>query len=114
MRKNVINFCVITYFILTFFLVSTLFITLTSCSSTATHESTGQYVDDSVITTKIKGELAADNIVHYFQISVETYKGVVQLSGFVNTKEQVERAEQLASKVAGVSLVKNNLIVKPK
>jgi hyperosmotically inducible protein len=82
------------------------------CSSTPTRESTGQYVDDSVITTKVKAELTADKVVSIFQIGVETYKGVVQLSGFVNTKEQSAQAESIAKKVGGVREVKNNLIVK--
>ncbi|MBF0362355.1 MAG: BON domain-containing protein [Oligoflexia bacterium] len=99
---------------MTFILLCTLLVTLVGCGSTSTSESTGQYVDDSVITAKIKANLAEDKIVHYFQISVETYKGVVQLSGFVNTKEQVERAGEITSKVAGVIKVKNNLIIKPK
>lgn len=84
------------------------------CASTPTRSSTGEYVDDSVITTKVKAELTADKVVSIFQISVETYKGVVQLSGFVNTKEQADQAEVIAKKVGGVKEVKNSLIVKPK
>jgi osmotically-inducible protein OsmY len=83
------------------------------CAGTPTRESTGQYVDDSVITTKVKAELTADKVVSIFQIGVETYKGVVQLSGFVNTKEQSAQAEAVAKKVGGVREVKNSLIVKP-
>lgn len=83
------------------------------CAGTPTRSSTGEYVDDSVITTKVKAELAADKVMNIFQISVETYKGVVQLSGFVNTKEQSNQAEAIAKKVGGVREVRNSLIVKP-
>ncbi len=83
-----------------------------ACASTPTRESTGQYVDDSVITTRIKAQLAEDNFLKSFQISVETYKGVVQLSGFVNSQEAVDKAGQIARSVKGVQSVKNNLIVK--
>ncbi len=86
--------------------------TLTGCASTSTRESTGQYVDDSTITAKVKADLVKDPVVSALQVSVETYKGVVQLSGFVDTKEQSDRAETIAKGVAGVQSVKNNLVVK--
>ncbi len=82
------------------------------CSSTKTQESTGEYVDDSVITTKVKSALAGDDFLKSFQISVETYKGVVQLSGFVNTQAAIDRARDLAKGVKGVKSVKNDLILK--
>ena len=83
-----------------------------ACSSTRTHESTGEYVDDSTITTKVKALLAEDNFLRSFQISVETYKGTVQLSGFVNTQQAVDKAGEITRSVKGVKSVKNNLIVK--
>jgi hyperosmotically inducible periplasmic protein len=83
------------------------------CASTPTRESTGQYVDDSTITTKVKAKLVGDPMVKSMEVSVETYKGVVQLSGFVDNKKQADRAEELANQVAGVQSVKNNLVVKP-
>ena len=86
--------------------------TFAACSSTRTHESTGEYVDDSVITTKVKGLLAGDDFLKSFQISVETYKGTVQLSGFVNSQQAVNKAGEIARSVQGVRSVKNNLIVK--
>ena len=86
--------------------------TLAACSSTRTHESTGEYVDDSVITTKVKSLLAEDDFLKSFQISVESYKGIVQLSGFVNSQQAVDKAGQIARSVKGVRSVKNNLIVK--
>lgn len=81
-------------------------------ASIAKSESTGEYVDDSVITTKVKALLASDDFLKSFQISVETYKGVVQLSGFVNSQKAVDKAAQIAGSVKGVSSVKNDLIVK--
>lgn len=85
----------------------------TGCASTATSESTGQYVDNSVITTKVKAELIKDETVKARDVKVESYKGVVQLSGFVDTEVQKERAAAIAAGVSGVTAVTNNLIVKP-
>ena len=83
-----------------------------SCASTPKQESTGEYIDDSAITAKVKADLLADDILKGFQVSVETYKGIVQLSGFVDTQATKDRAGSIARKVAGVKEVKNNLIVK--
>jgi hypothetical protein len=83
-----------------------------ACASTSKQESTGEYVDDSVITTKVKSLLAADDFLKSFEISVETFKGTVQLSGFVNSQQAVDKAGQIASSVKGVKSVKNDLIVK--
>jgi hyperosmotically inducible periplasmic protein len=85
----------------------------TGCAETATRESTGEYVDDSTITTKVKADLVGDDTVKAHQITVETYKGVVQLSGFVDTSEQKDRAAEIAKNVPGVKDVTNNIIVKP-
>jgi osmotically-inducible protein OsmY len=93
-------------------LVLLMLITLAACASTRTHESTGEYVDDSVVTTKVKALLAEDDFFKSFQISVETYKGVVQLSGFVNSQQAVNKAGEIVRTVKGVKSVKNNLIVK--
>ena len=94
---------------LVFFIV---LFTLVGCASTSKQSSTGEYVDDSVITTKVKSLLAGDDFFKSFRISVETYKGVVQLSGFVNTQDAVDKAGQIARSVKGVQSVKNDLIVK--
>jgi osmotically-inducible protein OsmY len=83
-----------------------------ACASTSQKESTGEYVDDSIITTKVKSQLAADDFLKSFQISVETFKGTVQLSGFVNAQQAVDKAGQIAGGVKGVKSVKNDLIVK--
>ncbi len=86
--------------------------TLAACAATRTRESTGGYVDDSVITTKVKSLLAEDDFLKSFQISVETFKGTVQLSGFVNSQKAVDKAAEITRSVKGVKSVKNNLIVK--
>ena len=86
--------------------------TFVACASTPKQESTGEYVDDSVITTKVKSLLAADDFLKSFQISVETFKGTVQLSGFVGSQQAVDKAGEIARSVKGVKSVKNDLIVK--
>ncbi len=89
-----------------------LLVTFVSCASTPKQESTGEYVDDSVITTKVKSLIAADDFLKSFQIGVETYKGTVQLSGFVSSQDLVDKAVQITRSVKGVTAVKNSLIVK--
>ena len=82
------------------------------CASTPTKESTGEYVDDSTITSKVKAAIFDDPALKVFQINVETFKGEVQLSGFVDTAEAKQKAGEVARGVGGVKSVKNNLIVK--
>ncbi len=84
----------------------------TACASTSKQSSIGEYVDDSVITTKVKSLLAADDFLKSFDIGVETYKGTVQLSGFVGSEKAIDKAVQIAGSVKGVVSVKNSLIVK--
>lgn len=83
-----------------------------ACASTSAQKSTGEYIDDAVITTKIKSLLAADDFLKSFQISVTTYRGTVQLSGFVDSQQSVDKAVEVARGVNGVKSVKNDLIVK--
>ena len=85
---------------------------IAGCASTRTQESTGQYVDDSSITAKVKADILGDPALKVFDIGVETFKGVVQLSGFVNSAEIRNRAAEVAGRVSGVKSVKNSLIVK--
>jgi len=99
---------VVIHFLVLLMLVAT----LAACSSTSKQESTGEYIDDSVITTKVKSLLAADDFLKSFKIGVETYKGTVQLSGFVNSQQAVDKAVQTAWSVKGVTSVKNDLVVK--
>jgi osmotically-inducible protein OsmY len=95
-----------------YFVLIMLMVAFVACASTSKQESTGEYVDDSVITTKVKSLLAADDFLKSFQISVETYKGTVQLSGFVNSQKAVDKAVEITRSVKGVKSVKNDLIVK--
>jgi osmotically-inducible protein OsmY len=94
------------------FVLLMLIATFVACASTPKQESTGEYVDDSVITTKVKSLLAVDDFLKSFQISVETFKGTVQLSGFVGSQKAVDKAGEIARSVKGVKSVKNDLIVK--
>ena len=82
------------------------------CAATPTTDSTGQYVDDTAITTKVKAALLGDKTVKSFEIKVVTVKGVVQLSGRVDTSDQKSAAEKDASSIAGVNDVVDNLLVK--
>jgi osmotically-inducible protein OsmY len=82
------------------------------CASTQKHESTGEYVDDSVLTTKVKASILGEPSLKSLQINVETFKGVVQLSGFVDSAEHVAWAGQVAARVQGVKEVKNSLVAK--
>ncbi len=83
-----------------------------ACAATRTQESAGEYVDDSVITTKVKTLLAEDDFLKSFQISVESFKGTVQLSGFVNSQKAIDKAGEIVWSVKGVKSLKNNMIVK--
>ncbi len=85
---------------------------VSGCSSTRTRESTGEYIDSSTLTAKVKAALVSDEIVRARDVQVETFRGTVQLSGFVNNEAQKERATAVARAVPGVVDVKNNLIIK--
>ena len=76
------------------------------------HETAGQYVDDSVITTRVKAALFNEDSLKSTDIKVKTYKGIVQLSGFVDTADEVEKAGEVAKNIDNVSSVQNNIIVK--
>ncbi|MBL9188161.1 MAG: BON domain-containing protein [Opitutaceae bacterium] len=82
------------------------------CAATPTKESTGEYLDGAAITTKVKTAHVRDPLVKAFDINVETFKGIVQLAGFVDTAEQKARAEELARAVPGVTDVKNAIMLK--
>ena len=79
------------------------------CASTSTRESTGEYIDDATITTKVKAAIFDEPSLKVFQINVETYKSVVQLSGFVNSSTDIARAGSVARSVKGVASVKNDI-----
>jgi hyperosmotically inducible protein len=83
-----------------------------ACSSTATRQSTGEYIDDTAITAKVKSAFVSDDSVKALDVQVETFRGVVQLSGFVDSAAQKSRAEQLARNTNGVRDVTNNIQLK--
>lgn len=85
---------------------------LAACAGTRTETSTGEYIDDSVVSNKVRAKLAGDKDLNVFQIDVTTFKGEVQLSGFVNNAAAKSRASQVVSTVEGVKMVHNNLVVK--
>lgn len=85
---------------------------LGGCAATPTQESTGEYIDDSTLTTKVKTTLLQDPQVSGLGINVETFKGEVQLSGFANTEAERQRAAALARKVPGVVAVTNDIRLK--
>lgn len=87
-------------------------VSLTACSSTPTRESIGERTDDSLITSKIKAKFVADSAVKALDIKVETFKGVVQLSGFANSALERRRAEEIAYTVNGVTSVRNDVLLK--
>jgi len=85
---------------------------LVGCAETRTQEGTGQYIDDSVITTKTKAAIFNDASLKSAEINVETFKGRVQLSGFVNSQTDINRAVALAKTIDGVTSVKNDMRMK--
>ncbi len=85
---------------------------ISACDSTRTQESPGEYIDSSVITTKVKTALVDDSQVSALEIEVDTFKDRVILSGFVDSEAERVKAEQIAWSVDGVGQVENNLVVK--
>jgi osmotically-inducible protein OsmY len=95
------------------YLVGILFVAMTlGCASTAKQEGTGEYVDDTVITTKVKAAILNEPTLKSAEINVETFKGVVQLSGFVSSKAAETKAVEVARTVGGVKSVKNDMRLK--
>jgi hyperosmotically inducible protein len=91
-----------------FFLAITL-VSVVGCASTSKQEGTGEYIDDSVITTKVKAAIFNEPTLKSAEINVETFKGVVQLSGFVNSQADINKATEIARSVKGVTSVKNDM-----
>jgi hyperosmotically inducible protein len=85
-----------------------------ACSATRTQESAGEVIDDSVLTSKVKVALIDDPVTKAGQINVETYRGVVQLGGFVDNAQQKDQATKVARSVTGVKEVRNDLLVSTK
>jgi osmotically-inducible protein OsmY len=98
--------------VFSFLVILGLAVTFLGCAATQKHESTGQYVDDSVITSKVKANIFEEPTLKTLQINVKTFKGVVQLSGFVDSPQSVTRAGQVAAGIEGVKSVENDLLIK--
>ncbi len=89
-----------------------LIVVITGCASAPISEGTREYLNDSTITAQVKFDINREPTLNMFQIHVDTNKGVVQLSGFVDDKGAIEKAEAIARTVKGVKSVRNNLMVK--
>jgi osmotically-inducible protein OsmY len=96
----------------TMLFAASLVATLAGCASTPTKEGTGEYIDDAVITAKVKASIFNDPTLKATEINVETFKGDVQLSGFVAQPQDAQRAAEIARGVKGVVSVKNDVRVK--
>lgn len=94
------------------FIMAAMLALLVGCASTDDQAGTGEYIDDTVITTKVKAAIFNDPDLKSMEINVETFKGVVQMSGFVNSQADINRAVRLAQDVKGVDSVKNDMKLK--
>lgn len=94
------------------FFLALLMSVMLGCASTSKQEGTGEYIDDVVITTKVKAAIFNEPSLKSAEINVETYKGVVQLSGFVNSQADINKAVEIARGVNGVTAVKNDMRLK--
>jgi hyperosmotically inducible protein len=87
-------------------------VSVVGCASTSQSQGTGEYIDDAVITTRVKAALFDEPVIKAHEINVETFKGVVQLSGFVSSQNEINRAVEVARGVSGVTSVKNDMRLK--
>lgn len=94
------------------FFFAVLLMSVVGCASTSKQEGTGEYVDDTVITTRVKAAIFNEPTLKSAEINVETFKGVVQLSGFVSTQANIYKAAEVARNVNGVTNVKNDMRLK--
>ncbi len=95
-----------------FILALALIGSFSGCAGGRTYESTGEYLDNTALTSKVKASILGDPRLKLMQIDVESFKGVVQLSGFVDSAAAAERAVEVVRKIRGVKSVNNSLIVK--
>jgi len=93
-------------------IAASVLVSVVACAPTPTREGTGEYIDDSVITSKVKAAFAADPTVKATEVKVETFKGTVQLSGFIDNQESARRAVEIARGVKGVKSVKNDTVIR--
>ena len=97
--------------LLSLFAIAAVFFMI-GCASTPQQEGTGEYIDDTVITTKVKASIFEAPDLKSAEINVETFKGIVQLSGFVSSQANINRAVEVARGVRGVKSVKNDMRIK--
>jgi hyperosmotically inducible protein len=90
------------------------FMTMLGCASTSTHQATGEYIDDSVITTKVKAAVLNEPSLKSAEVNVETFKGEVQLSGYVSSEADIAKATEVATSIKGVKSIKNDMRLKVK
>ena len=100
------------HIVIQFFILLIVIAVIAVWTSIRTKGSAGEYVDDSVISTRVKSPLAADDFLKSFQINAKTYQGTIQLSGYVNSHKAVDKTAEIVKSVKGVNSIKNNLIVK--
>jgi hyperosmotically inducible protein len=98
-------------FLSTLFL-AVMLVSVVGCASTSKQEGTGEYIDDTAITTKVKAAIFNEPTLKVAEINVETFKGVVQLSGFVSSQTAANKAVEVARGVSGVKSVKNDMRIK--
>ena len=98
--------------IISAFILILLTVFFIGCASTAKHEGTGEYVDDTVITTKVKAAILEEPTLKSAEINVETFKGIVQLSGFVSSKNDINKAVEITRRINGVKSVTNSMRLK--
>src|SRR3990170_1265212 len=94
------------------FICAVLLASVLGCAGTPTQEGTGEYIDDTVITTKVKAAIFNEPSLKSAEINVETFKGVVQLSGFVSSRANIDKAVEVARGVKGVASVRNDMRLK--
>ena len=94
------------------FVTAILLASLLGCAGTSTKEGTGEYVDDTVITTKVKAAMFDEPSLKSAEINVETFKGTVQLTGFVSSRADITKAVEIARGVGGVTSVRNDMRLK--
>ena len=94
------------------FFLALMLITAVGCASTSKQEGTGEYIDDSLITAKVKAAILNESTLKSAEINVETFKGTVQLSGFVSSQTAINKAVDITRHIAGVKSVKNDMRVK--
>ncbi|MEQ6342441.1 MAG: BON domain-containing protein [Gammaproteobacteria bacterium] len=97
---------------ITAFFFAIILVSAMGCASTSTQEGTGEFVDDTVITTKVKAAIFGEPSLKSMEINVETFKGVVQLSGFVSSEASKQKAIEMARTVKGVKSIKDDMRLK--